>query len=148
VQAVQATLVAAIAAAILVLSATPVSADESDKLVLTIAIDGAIGPVTAGYVKDALDEANAWRAEAVIVRLNTPGGLVTSKRNHCRRAGIARSRHRLCCFVQNPCRPALELYPTHIAVMAPATYLDAATPTKPKNSEREKRRRGSRVEGY
>jgi membrane-bound serine protease (ClpP class) len=80
VQAVQATLVAALAAAALVFSPLPASTEESGKLVLTIAIDGAIGPATSNYVKDALTKARERHADAVILRLNTPGGLASSMR--------------------------------------------------------------------
>jgi membrane-bound serine protease (ClpP class) len=50
VQTVQAALVAAVVAVALVVSPPPASAGESSKLALTISIDGAIGPATAGYV--------------------------------------------------------------------------------------------------
>ena len=53
---------------------------ESGSLALTISIDGAIGPASASYVKDALARAGERRAEIVILRLNTPGGLNTSMR--------------------------------------------------------------------
>ena len=79
-QTVQAALVAAIAAVALVVSPLPASAGEYSKLALTISIDGAIGPATAGYVKDALTKASERRAEVVVLRLNTPGGLSTSMR--------------------------------------------------------------------
>ena len=51
---VKAALVAAIAIVALVISLLPGLAEESDSLALTISIDGAIGPATASYVKDAL----------------------------------------------------------------------------------------------
>ena len=43
-------------------------------------IDGAIGPATSRYVKEALTTAGEQRADVVILRLNTPGGLSTSMR--------------------------------------------------------------------
>jgi membrane-bound serine protease (ClpP class) len=42
-----------------------------------IEIDGAIGPATARYVKEALTTASERRVDVVILRLNTPGGLAT-----------------------------------------------------------------------
>jgi len=39
-----------------------------------------IGPAAVSYVKDALAMAAERRAEVVILRLNTPGGLTTSMR--------------------------------------------------------------------
>lgn len=132
-QTVQATLVAAIAAAILTISPTPVSAEESSKLVLTIGIDGAIGPATAGYVKDALAEATERRAEAVILRLNTPGGLATSMREII--ADVLASPVPVIGYVAPSGAHAASagtyiLYATHIAAMAPGTNLGAATPVQ------------------
>src|SRR6185437_9313354 len=80
VRTVQAALFAAIGVVALVVSALPASTGENRDLVVTVSIDGAIGPATASYVKDALTRAAERRAEAVILRLNTPGGLSTSMR--------------------------------------------------------------------
>ena len=43
-----------------------------------IQIDGAIGPATASYIARALDVAAAQSDECLIIRLNTPGGLLDS----------------------------------------------------------------------
>jgi membrane-bound serine protease (ClpP class) len=80
VQIAKATLVAAIAVVALVISLLAGSAEESGSIALTISIDGAIGPASAGYVKEALASAGQRHAEIVILRLNTPGGLNTSMR--------------------------------------------------------------------
>ena len=79
-QIAKATLVAAIAVVALVISLLAGSAEESGSIALTISIDGAIGPASAGYVKEALASAGQRHAEIVILRLNTPGGLNTSMR--------------------------------------------------------------------
>jgi membrane-bound serine protease (ClpP class) len=129
---VQATLAAAFAA-LLLASPTPAPAEESGKLVLTIAIDGAIGPVTADYVKDAFAKANERRAEAVILRLNTPGGLATSMREIV--THVLASPVPVLGFVAPSGAHAASagtyiLYATHIAAMAPGTNLGAATPVQ------------------
>ncbi len=48
--------------------------------VLRVAIDDAIQPVTAEYVARALQQAAANHDEAVLIEINTPGGLVDSTR--------------------------------------------------------------------
>src|SRR5258705_9086849 len=77
---VRATLVAAIAAAIQFASPALVSAEGSGRPALMIEIDGAIGPATARYVKEALTTAGERRGGGVFFRLKTPGGLATSTR--------------------------------------------------------------------
>jgi membrane-bound serine protease (ClpP class) len=52
----------------------------ADRYVTSIAVTEAIGPATPQYVRDTLLAANPQHAEAVILRLNTPGGLATSMR--------------------------------------------------------------------
>jgi len=48
--------------------------------VLRITIDDTIQPITAEYISRAIDEAQHRNAQAVLIELNTPGGLVTSTR--------------------------------------------------------------------
>ncbi|MGA7288795.1 MAG: nodulation protein NfeD, partial [Terriglobales bacterium] len=48
--------------------------------VLRIAIDDAIQPVTAEYIQRALEVANRDKDQAVLIEMNTPGGLVESTR--------------------------------------------------------------------
>src|SRR5271154_3323657 len=43
-------------------------------------VDGAIGPATASYISRSIDEAQAMRAQCLILQLNTPGGLLDSTR--------------------------------------------------------------------
>jgi membrane-bound serine protease (ClpP class) len=133
VRAVQAILAVALAAAALVFSPLPASTQESGNLVLTIAIDGAIGPATTGYVKDALAKARERHADAVILRLNTPGGLASSMREII--ADVLASPVPVIGYVAPSGAHAASagtyiLYATHIAAMAPGTNLGAATPVQ------------------
>jgi hypothetical protein len=45
-----------------------------------LSVDGVINPLTARYLKRGLEEAAREGASAVVVQLNTPGGLETSMR--------------------------------------------------------------------
>ena len=50
----------------------------SAETVCTIRINGAIGPATAAYVARAIDEAGGQGAQALVIQLDTPGGLLDS----------------------------------------------------------------------
>src|SRR5712692_6509513 len=130
---VQATLVAAIAAAFQFASPALLSAEESGRPALMIEIDGAIGPATARYVKEALTTAGERRVDVVILRLNTPGGLATSMREII--ADVLGSSVPVIGYVAPSGAHAASagtyiLYATHIAAMAPGTNLGAATPVQ------------------
>jgi membrane-bound serine protease (ClpP class) len=133
VRMVQATLVAAIAAAVQFSLPVFLSAEEGGRPALTIEIDGAIGPATARYVKEALTTAGERRAGVVILRLNTPGGLATSMREII--ADVLGSSVPVIGYVAPSGAHAASagtyiLYATHIAAMAPGTNLGAATPVQ------------------
>src|SRR5260221_1992054 len=130
---VQATLVAAIAAAVQFSPPVLLSAEESGRPALTIEVDGAIGPATVRYVKEALTTASERRVDVVILRLNTPGGLATSMREII--ADVLGSSVPVIGYVAPSGAHAASagsyiLYATHIAAMAPGTNLGAATPVQ------------------
>jgi len=130
---VQATLVAAIAAAVQFASPALLLAEESGRPALMIEIDGAIGPATSRHVKEALTTAGERRADAVILRLNTPGGLATSMREII--ADVLGSSVPVIGYVAPSGAHAASagtyiLFATHIAAMAPGTNLGAATPVQ------------------
>ena len=128
-------LVAAAFAAAVATFSPPFAADKagSDKLALEIDIDGAIGPATARHVKEALATSDERRAEVVILRINTPGGLVTSMREII--ADVLASPVPVVGYVAPSGAHAASagtyiLYATHVAAMAPGTNLGAATPVE------------------
>ena len=59
---------------------SPGSATAGSQVVVA-SYEGVINPVAAEYVRDALDYASAVQAQALILQLDTPGGLDTSMRS-------------------------------------------------------------------
>lgn len=132
-QTMKAALVAATAVAALVFSLLSGSAEENDRRALTVTIDGAIGPASAAYVKEALAKAGERRAEIVILRMNTPGGLNSSMREII--SDVLASPIPVAGYVAPAGAHAASagtyiLYATHIAAMAPGTNIGAATPVQ------------------
>lgn len=133
-QNVQTALLAAAAAVALLVSPLAAPAGENTgKLALTISVDGAIGPATVRYVRDALTKASERRAEVVVLRMNTPGGLSTSMREII--TDVLASPVPVVGYVAPSGAHAASagtyiLYATHIAAMAPGTNLGAATPVQ------------------
>lgn len=99
--------------------------------VVLVDIKGAIGFVAAGQLAKALDRAVALDSPLVIVRLDTPGGLLASTREMIQ--AILAARVPVAMYVApNGSRAASAgtylVYAAHVAAMAPSTHLGAATP--------------------
>ncbi|AGG89548.1 NfeD family protein [Rhodanobacter denitrificans] len=100
-------------------------------MVAQIALDGPIGPAAAEYFDDASKRAVADGAAAIVLRLDTPGGLADSMRQII--AGMLASKVPVLVYVAPAGARAASagtyiLYAGQIAAMAPATHLGAATP--------------------
>ncbi|UWU89723.1 nodulation protein NfeD [Bradyrhizobium sp. CB1015] len=132
-QTMKAALVAAITVVALICCLLPSSAEESGRVALVVSIDGAIGPASASYVREALATASERRAEVVLLRMNTPGGLNSSMREII--ADVLASPIPVIGYVAPSGAHAASagtyiLYATHIAAMAPGTNIGAATPVQ------------------
>jgi membrane-bound serine protease (ClpP class) len=99
--------------------------------VWVVELDGAISPATADYFLHSLDDAEEAGAAALVVRLDTPGGLDQAMRDMIKE--ILASRIPVVVYVApNGSRAASAgtylLYASHFAAMAPATNVGSSTP--------------------
>ena len=100
-------------------------------MVAQLALDGPIGPAAAEYFDDASGRAVADGAVAIVLRLDTPGGLEDSMRQII--ASMLACKVPVLVYVAPGGARAASagtyiLYAGQIAAMAPATHLGAATP--------------------
>ena len=111
--------------------ASPVDPQEkrTDRLVYSITLDDAIHPITASFFTESIHEANDAGAALIIVKLNTPGGLVTSMEDMI--GAMTSSRAPVVVFVYGSSAASAGFFITiaaDVAVMAPGTRIGAAHP--------------------
>ena len=103
----------------------------AESVILKVEIKGAIGPATSTILENALTSAQQQHAEALLIELDTPGGLSSSMREMIQ--AITNSSIPVITYVAPRGAHAASagtylLYASHVAAMSPGTNLGAATP--------------------
>ena len=109
----------------------PAVAPAAPAPVATIEIEGVISPVTLRLVGIAIDRAQAERANALVIQLDTPGGLERSMRAIVQRMMNAEVPVVVYVAPTGSRAASAGVFITmaaHVAAMAPATNIGAASP--------------------
>ncbi len=109
----------------------PAVAPAAPAPVATIEIEGVISPVTLRLVGIAIDRAQAERAQALVIQLDTPGGLERSMRAIVQRMMNAEVPVVVYVAPTGSRAASAGVFITmaaHVAAMAPATNIGAASP--------------------
>lgn len=109
-------------------AAAPVPAQRE---IIRIRVDGIIAPSSARYILRALREAESKRANALVIELDTPGGLLKSMDEITK--AMLNAKVPVIVYVSPEGARAASAgvfvtYAAHIAAMAPATHIGAAHP--------------------
>lgn len=106
--------------------------------IVAVTVDGVITPIMADHIREVLDRAEREGHQALLVQLDTPGGLDTSMRDIIQ--SFLNARVPVIVFVspqgaRAASAGALITLASHVAVMAPSTSIGAATPISGEGGE-------------
>lgn len=147
--------------ALAALGAAPAPADPAPAIPVLTIDDAIINPVTSEYIVSSIDAAERENAPALVIELDTPGGLLSSTRTIVKRMMNAKVPLIVYVAPSGSRAGSAGVFITlaaHVAAMAPSTNIGAAHPVElgeGPGREREplkelvealKRRKGDRVE--
>ncbi len=110
---------------------SPQTQASPSKKVYLITVDAAITPVVAEYINKSIDNASKANAEAIIIQLDTPGGLVDSMREIVKKMMAADVPVIVYVGPSGARAASAGVFITmaaNIAAMAPTTHIGAAHP--------------------
>jgi len=107
---------------------------STEKKVALIGVDGSISPTTTNYINRGIKEARQMNAEALILEMDTPGGLLESTKNIVQ-AFLDSEDMPVIVYITPEGASATSAgtfitMAAHVAVMAPATTIGAASPVQ------------------
>jgi membrane-bound serine protease (ClpP class) len=110
------------------------AADAAKPFVYKLVVDGAIHPASGELILDAIGRAEREHAEALLIQLDTPGGLLESTREIVK--GMLASQAPIVVYVapEGARAGSAGVFITlaaHVAAMAPGTNIGAAHPVGP-----------------
>lgn len=113
---------------------TTAESDTSSASVAMISVEGSISPTTTNYINRGMVRASELQAEALIIQLDTPGGLLESTKNIVQ-AILDSDEVPIVVYVAPEGGRAASAgtfitMAAHIAAMAPATTIGAASPVQ------------------
>lgn len=110
------------------------------KSVHVISVDASINPATADFIHQSVDRAHEEGAECLVIKLNTPGGLLKSTREIV--SDLLTARLPVVVYVapagaQSASAGAFITLAAHVAAMAPGTNIGAAHPVGMQGGEKD-----------
>ena len=118
----------------LLLNSVSSSAETSqNKLFIFTIDDQIINPITANYLMRGIDRAESEKADAIIIQLDTPGGLMNSTHQIVRK--ILNTKVPIIVYIwpkgsRGGSAGVFITLASHVAAMAPATHIGAAHPVE------------------